>query len=389
MGSVCPKRPPGVEKRVKRVAAAPKMHDEEKPSQKSSNSTAQLREAQIAKKRYAVDVQKVEDVGQPKVVGKYVIHDEWAEIEKKKREEVFRIAQLKEREKLKEIEGREKEKTNKADKFVNRWSEEINRRGVSSNEGYSDPTALVAALTSALNPTFQSEISKNNSDFEGGISSTNNSNYDTIKTDYLLPVIVSDFVSQINEMRTNPAKYATMIKSKYLNMIDTMLCHKITMRQYSEGKASIRDAVKCLEGLTATGSLTADAALCVTAHIQAKRQAFERKVYGPDRELEMKANLKRFGTSQRDTLVLDCNLNVSTLNYQDIVANLMISDGDLTRRNRQCLTRSDAVKVGVGIYQRNQRAPIFCTIILAGSSFSGNKSIIATDLLNDSGASGL
>lgn len=273
--------------------------------------------------------------------------------------------------------------------FRSRWTEEVSKRGISQNQGFSDPTDLASALNTSLSPGYQCELGKSSDFGVAGVIGAYNTNVDMIRTDYLVPVSVKEFIEQVNSLRSGSQVYSKMLKNKYLIMLDSMSCHKLSFRQYEEGKAAISEAIKAAEGMGAIPQLKPEVALFAAAHIQAKRQAFEQKVYGSGREPEIRSNIRRFAKVPEGSNLGDCNVKVQALNYEDIVANMFICDGDVSRNGRGALSNKEITKIGLGVYQRTKRSALFCCVVLGNDKISANKGEILKELLQDSGSAGL
>ena len=280
-----------------------------------------------------------------------------------------------------------KEKKNQHDDFSIRWKEELDRRGFSNEKNYYDATDLKNQLNESLTPTLKNELAvpQNPAADQG----TKTNSVDTLRTDYILAADPKAFLQLFNALRSNPKAYAEIIKLKYLNMLDPFFCHKTTLRTYEEGKAALSEAVKALESQAAASAVTLDAGLCVAAHIQAKRQAYEKRVFGEDRASQVAENVGRFAQLPQGSELADCNVSTQVLNYEDIMINLFVSDGDMSRRNRSAMAKEGFSKCGFGIFQRTKKSPIFCTLILASKNAQGDKSKIPKDLLQDASASQL
>ena len=204
---------------------------------------------------------------------------------------------------------------------------------------------------------------------------------------FVLQVDLKAFLTYLNMMRSSPKIYSGIVQRKYIDLLDSLFCHKLTLRLYEEGKAALTEATKTLETIQPLAPLAFDAGLCVAAHIQAKRQAYERKVFGEDRSQQVLENVRRFVQLPEGAAIADCNLSTGSLNYEDILINLFASDGDVTRRNRIAMSKEGFSKCGFGVYQRSPKSPIFCTLLLADRNAQGKVGNIPKELLDDSGAS--
>lgn len=324
-------------------------------------------------------------VPQVKVVSQYELQaHQLDETTKRRFEEANKKAESENQEVLGKITEAKKEKVNQHDDFSTRWKEELDRRGVNSEKKDYDATSLKNTLQGSLSPTLKNELAVlPHTAAEQGNKGTD---IDSLRTDYIVQVEIKTFLQLYNTLRSTPTSYAEIIRTKYLNMLDPFFCHKQTLRTYEEGKAAIDEAVKCLETQPGLSGLTVDVGLCVAAHIQAKRQAYEKKVFGEDRYAQMSMNVGRFAKVPQGSPLADCNVSVQNLNYQDILVNLFISDGDVSRRNRIAMVNKEFTKCGFGLFQRTKKSQIFCTLILAGAGIQGDKSKIPKELLQDAGA---
>ena len=196
------------------------------------------------------------------------------------------------------------------------------------------------------------------------------------------------FLQLINTFRTSPRNLAEVITVKYLHMIDSTSCHKATLRQYEEGCLAFTEAVSLLASQPPLALLLLDPGLCAAAHAQARRQAFEQRVFGEDKENQAVENIKKFMQAD-SSQIADCSTSVSALNYEDMLVSLFVSDGDAARSNRLAMTKGGFSKCGLGVYQRSSKGPLFCTLILADKNVQRNKTEIPRDLLEESGASKL
>lgn len=282
-----------------------------------------------------------------------------------------------------------KEKKNKHDDFATRWQQEMSSRGISSSSQFYDPTDLknMLANSGGISPSLQQELSVQS---HPAIDPQNSADaIDSIRAEYILPVDVKAFLQHLNALRSSPKSFATVIREQYLRKLDSSFIHLLTFKQYEEGKTALAEAEKALESQQNLPSITLDAGLCATAHLQAKRQAYEKSVFGPERHSQMLDSLHRFSEVSEGNLVIDCNLLTQNLNYQDILVNFFVGDGDVSRRGRNSLSNTVFTKCGFGVYQRTKRSPIFCTLILADKSVTTNKNDIPADLLTDAGAANL
>jgi hypothetical protein len=177
----------------------------------------------------------------------------------------------------------------------------------------------------------------------------------------------------LNDARTKPLDFAGVLRAKYLLMLDSLSCHKTTLRAYTEGKFSILAAIKDLETQSPLSKLQLDSSLCVAAYVQARRQALEGQVMDQNRSGQVLANLKRFAAVPDGAVVTHANLATTVVASEDIVANLLISDGDLSRRNRKALVGMEAKKVGVGLYRKTAAGPVYVAVILADDKVQGGK----------------
>lgn len=323
-----------------------------------------------------------------KVVSQYQIQENQVDAATKQRyEEAQKKAEAEQHAALGQISEAKKDKVNQLDDFSTRWKEELDRRGVSSEKKTYDATSLTNHLNSSLSPTLKNELAVvPNPAAEQG---NKGPSVDALRTDYILQVDVQQFLKMFNDLRTSPKTYSEIIRTKYLNMLDPFFCHKLTLRNYEEGKTAIDEAVRALETQKALSGLSLDPGLCVAAHIQAKRQAYEKKVFSEDRASQMAENVKRFVNVPQGCPLADCNVSVQNLNYEDVLINLFIGDGDVSRRNRTAMAKEDFSKCGFGIFQRTKKSQIFCTLILTGKAAQTDKSKIPKDLLQDAGASQL
>lgn len=206
---------------------------------------------------------------------------------------------------------------------------------------------------------------------------------------HILPANVSEFVKLVNDARSNPAGMAAKLRQKYANMLDDSNRHRLTAKHYAEGQTAISEAAGHLQTMAALGQLTSDAGLCVAAHLQAKMQAKTRKLMVDDRGTNVLLNLKRFANVPDGSVVVDCNLSIDALRYEDILANLIIADGDFLRSSRLALLDKDMAKIGVGVYQSTPNSEIFCTVIVTGNQVVGKKAEISKELLQDAGVANL
>lgn len=287
---------------------------------------------------------------------------------------------------LEKINEAKKEKKNQHDDFSNRWREEMESRGLSNDKNEFDASLLKNTLHGSLGPTMKNELAVHP---HPAAEQTSKTSVDSLRTNYILAVDVQAFLKHLNGLRSNPKSYSEIVRSKYLNMLDSMFYHKLTLRHYEEGKTAIDEAVKVLDSSKSRSDFSLDAGLCVAAHIQAKRQAYEMKVFGEDRASQVSENVRRFVNMPEGTPLADCNVSVQNLNYEDILINLFIGDGDLSRRNRTAIVREDFSKCGFGVFQRTKKSQIFCTLLLSGGKAQADKNKIPKDLLLDAGASSL
>lgn len=392
MGSICPKKEQESDTKVHPKINSHRLNDEETQKLSNNRGNVSLNNSGVAPPRKQDTKRDLKPPPAPvqeapKVVGQYEIKAKEDEKKKKQEEEAARLAAEQERKRLEEIELQKAQKKNQTDDFSSRWSEELHRRGVTKSQGVHDPTDLTTVLQGSISPTLRKELADTNQ--FGASASVAESKVDTIKTDYLLEVDLDKFLAALNSLRTSPKNFSGILRNKYLNMLDSMSCHRTTLRLYEEGKSVIAEAVKTLENVPNLNGLKLDAGLCVAAHLQAKRQAYEMKVYGVGRESEVLPNLSRFAKVPEGAVVKDCNLKTLVLDYEDIIANMYISDNDSSRRNRLSLVQDGVTKAGLGIFQKTKKSPIFCCVMLSGNEVQGNKSQIPKDLLNDAGASKL
>ena len=133
-----------------------------------------------------------------------------------------------------------------------------------------------------------------------------------MRSDYILAVDAKAFLQQLNALRSGPKQFAELIRKKYLNMLDNFYCHRLTLRQYAEGKTALGDAVKVLESNPQLPALTFDAGLCVAAHIQAKSR-LTKKVFGEQRACQVIENVRRFAKIADGAPLADCNVTVQNL----------------------------------------------------------------------------
>lgn len=204
-----------------------------------------------------------------------------------------------------------------------------------------------------------------------------------------LPDKPSKLVEHLNKVRTSPQDYSTHLSHNYVDMLDLSSCHAKSLKLYEEGLFGIVEAAGFLQNQQAIGKLTVDASLCVAAHFQAKKQAQERKTFGEDRRSQALQNLRKFATVSDDSEVAFCNASTNFVNFEDIVANLVISDGDLSRSSRLNLTNESFSKVGIGMFQKTSKSPLFCCVILASSKVTGNAGKIDSNLFKQAHAENL
>lgn len=264
--------------------------------------------------------------------------------------------------------------------FNERFSTELSHRGLNSE---------IKSVTSILYPTEDSgrkdwnNIKPLTVEFQAaGVANKAGPSQKAVSG--LIPVDLRSALNTLNLMRASPRDYSQIVRVRYLNNLDSLNCHKITLRQYEEGRGAILEAVKVLESMEPMAPLVFDAGLCVAAHVQAKRQAYERRVFGEERAQACIENVAKFASLPQGALLLDCNVEATTLAYEDIFVNMFIGDGDASRRARNAMMKPGMAKCGFGVFQRTANGPLFCTLILADRNVQGNKGQIPADLLQQS-----
>ena len=261
-------------------------------------------------------------------------------------------------------------KTNSTDDFAERWNSELAHRGLQpSDSRFGVNSFIIPELGSFDNSNASVMLLKSSTNNPNETGAANPAKVPKDANNSSPPIIIADvakFAAILNELRSSPKKYSSILQNKFVGMIDDLGCHKVTLRHYEEGKISFIEARNVLQNLAPLAVLTVDAGLCVAAHLQAKKQAQQRKVFGEGREPQVEENIKNWVQLPTGTEFTDCNISSQSLNYEDLVLNLFANDGDSSRHNRTSLTKEGFSKMGFGIYQRSKNSPIFATVILSG-----------------------
>lgn len=318
-----------------------------------------------------------------KVISNYVLADAVPDQEaEKRRMEAAKKAQEEHAALVAKIEASKNEKANQLDDFNARWKNELATRGMGSDNNSYDATDLKNLLSGNLATTYKNELAvQNNPNNEA----KNSNNIDSMRTDYIIEAHPTEFLKLLNSLRSSPKTFSTIIKDKYLDKLDPMFIHRTTFHQYLEGKVALIEAEKMLDQQSHLPEFILDPTLCAVAHLQAKRQAFERKVYGEERFPEFLSNIRRFATVDEGTDVIDCNIEVQNLNLEDVIVNLFVDDGNFSRRNRTAISNSHFVKCGFGVFQKTKKSPIYCSLVLATQKIHADKTKVPKELLQDSG----
>ena len=178
-------------------------------------------------------------------------------------------------------------------------------------------------------------------------------------------------VQHINILRASPASYAELVHGKFLQKTDSDGFHSSGLH-FTEGKGGLAAGHQMLVQLKQSlRLLKLDANLCAAAWLKSKLQSDAQKLRNdqPITDVAPWINNKAGGC------LLSCSTTVSGLDYDAILARILGSE------RRSTLVTPGATSVGIGIYQKSAKHPIYVTLVLTGEGCSVDSSKIPKELL--------
>ena len=173
-----------------------------------------------------------------------------------------------------------------------------------------------------------------------------------------------DLIDEINKFRTNPRGYTNVIK-KYISYFDGNLLNLPGSEESietQEGSAAYQEAIDFLSKQSGVGRLEPSKGLCKIA----KDFVSEMKKVDPNDigSIDLDKIIERYG---KFTGNLNRALDMGGETPEQVLVNLIVSDGEPKREQRESLLNKDFNKVGVGFGAHDELK--YVTAIISASKF--------------------
>lgn len=179
---------------------------------------------------------------------------------------------------------------------------------------------------------------------------------------------ITDLYNEINHIRLNPKSYARKLRN-YAQCFEDKVLRLPELNNgllTTEGPAAFEEAASYMESLPKMAMISLDSNLCLAAQSMANEMSYYndiKKMNSIDREGIISEYGKFEGEFGQST-------DFGSQSPEFVVMNLVVDDGDYSRKNRTMMFNSNFTKIGLGTCKHSTFRN--CTVIMYAVNFLSN-----------------